>query len=206
MITALKRDLMRYQPNRLKIYLALIFWIFWVALVHYAWLSKWYLIPVTGMVLSPNLVWVLRHVVREAYDQTIEGIKQFYELLAAQIGCGLALSSAIQETVDTMKRGNSICSALTEPLEQLVIEIEIGLFNDESLKPLANLSQVEVLIRGTEMIGICMRTGIGMESLLIQFSDMLSELLKYKRDFANRLSQKRGEFQIMMLSCPWWLL
>lgn len=197
-LESLKKDWIRYRPYPSKCYLALLLWLLWVGLVHYAWLSKWYLLPVTGMLLSPNLAWAFRHVVREAYDQTLDGIKQFYELVAAQIGCGLALRSAIQETIDTMKRGNAICSALSGPLEQLEMEIEIGLFNDESLEPLADLSQVDVLIRGTEMVGICMRTGVGLESLLIQFSDMLSELLKYKRDFTNRLSQKRGEFQIMM--------
>lgn len=195
----LKSDWECYQPTRLKAYLALLLWALWVALVHYAWLSKWYLIPVTGVLLSPNLLWLLRHVIREAYDQTLEGIKQFYELVAAQLGSGLALSSAIQETLDAMKRGNGICNALELPFEQLEVEIKIGLFGDESLVPIAALSRVEVLVRGTEMIGICMRTGVGMEPLFIQFSDMLTELLKYKRDFANRLSQKRGEFQIMML-------
>lgn len=199
MIQDLISDFKRYKPQKWKVALHLLIWLIWSGAVHYAWLSKWYLYPVTAILLSPNLIWLGRRLIREAYEETLDGIKLFYELLAAQIGCGLSLSSGITAVIYGLERDGKLPDALKGPLEQLDLEIKIGLFSEDSLKPLAVLSQVPLLERGTDMIGTSLKTGIGIENLMVQFAELLSELLKFKREFVNRLAQKRGEFHIMML-------
>lgn len=174
-------------------------WLFWSVAVHYAWLSRWYLYPITAILLLPSLFWLMNQVMQEAYDETLEGIKIFYEMLAAQIGCGLSLVSAIVEVIDCINREQRMVASLKEPLNQLALEVKIGLFSVESLKPLTVLSKVALMEKCNSQLEIGMKTGSNIDDLLIQFADLLSDLLRNKSEFKRRLSQKRSEFHIMMV-------
>lgn len=168
-------------------------------IIHFAWLGKWYLYPITMLIMSPNLYWHLRHLVQGAYTETLESIKLFYEMLAAQMGCGLSLGAGIELVVSEMEREQKMAVSLKKPLRQIAVEVTIGLFDIDSFEPINQLSQVPMMNKFNEMLIIGLRTGSPIDQLLIHFADMLSDLLKHKREFKRRLNQKRSEFHIMML-------
>lgn len=167
--------------------------------VHTAWLSKWYLLPITAVLLSPNLYWQLSHVVDQAHNEVLEQLKIFYETLAAQVGCGLSLLSGLERVADEMLGDERLPAALVQPLAQIRTEVRIGLFSAESFSGINGLARAAFMERFNELLMIGLKTGSPIDQLLSSYADMLSELLRHKRIFRQKLAQKRSEFQLMMI-------
>ncbi len=149
--------------------------------------------------MSPSLYWQIKHLIDDVYNETLEAIKIFYEILAAQIGCGLSLGHGIELVVAELSKEKKLVSSLKNALDQIALEVKIGLFSEDSFKPITALSKVALMEKFNELMLISLKTGSPIDQLLIHFADLLSDLLKHKREFQQRLSQKKSEFHIMML-------
>lgn len=168
-------------------------------MVHYAWLSKWYLYPLTFVALTPILYWMVKHEVEKTYEQILNHIKVFYETLAAQVGCGMSLQKGLIELPDYAVSSEGVPEALRPSLNRLLLEAKIGWISGQSFGGLNGFAKMKMLDQFSDLLDMSIKSGSSIENLLTYVADQLSELQKFRRLFKEKLSEKRSEFEVMLL-------
>ncbi len=174
-------------------------WLGWTLIVHYAWMSKWYLFPLTLISLTPLLYWMMKHETEKTYELILTHIKVFYETLAAQIGCGMSLQKGLTELPEYVVSSNTVPEALKSSINRMLLEAKIGWISGGSFDRLNGFSKMKMLDQFSDLLDMSIKSGSSIESLLTYVADQLSELQKFRRLFKEKLSEKRSEFEIMLL-------
>ncbi len=198
-IGRLKSEIETLKVPKKELIKQFLIWLIWSVVVHYAWLSKWYFYPLTAVLLTPLLYWMLKHQVEKTYEQILMHIKVFYETLAAQLGCGMSMQKGLLELPDYVVSGNAVPRALLSPIERMLLEAKIGWISGASFNQLNTFAKMKMLDQFSDLLDMSIKSGSSIESLLTYVADQLSELQKFRRIFREKLSEKRSEFELMLL-------
>lgn len=198
-ISGLRQEIDSLKVSKKQLIKQLLLWLGWTLVVHYAWLSKWYLYPLTFTALTPLLYWMIKHEVEKTYEQILNHIKVFYETLAAQIGCGMSLQKGLIELPDYAVSSNAVPEALKNPISRMLLEARIGWISGGSFEGLNGFAKMKMLDQFSDLLDMSIKSGSSIENLLTYVADQLSELQKFRRLFKEKLSEKRSEFEIMLL-------
>lgn len=198
-ISGLRREIEALKVSNKQLLKQLCVWLCWSFVVHFAWLSKWYLYPLTLLALTPLLYWMIKHEVEKTYEQILNHIKVFYETLAAQVGCGMSLQKGLLELPDYAVSSEAVPRALKPSLERLLLEAKIGWISGGSFEGLNRFSKMKMLEQFSDLLDMSIKSGSSIENLLTYVADQLSELQKFRRLFKEKLSEKRSEFEVMLL-------
>ena len=197
--TQLIRELQIYKPDFRLIWLRTGIWAFWSLICHYAWLRAFYLYPLTLICLSPMLYWSLKSLVEDSYLKVLLSVKQLFEQTAAQIGSGYAIQNALINCIETGNKSNRFHVTIEPILSKMVFKLKLNLVDDHLYGELIEHTKIEGLKTLNTLTEASLKTGSQLDQLMIYYAKLLSEQLKQRAKFRETISQKRNEFQLMLL-------
>lgn len=195
----LKIDLQRLEMKRslIKVILACTIWSILISEIFF---NSVFYAPLTWLLFSPVLFFLIEYVKICKLIQLQDKIKYCFELIASLIQGGQVIDTALTSAYQTMLNDSQLPQDLKCLFEVHIQKIKLNLDHKYSVKDLGEYTALKSIARVDWVCAYCVASGLEIDDVYLQCARNLGRQQIFRRELLHQLNTKQQEFIIMILA------